>query len=23
MNWPTYYFSNLSGEEIAEEMNAH
>jgi zinc transport system substrate-binding protein len=22
-NWPTYYFSNLSGEEIAEEMNAH
>ncbi|MFZ0446591.1 MAG: metal-binding protein ZinT [Bacillus sp. (in: firmicutes)] len=21
--WPTYYFSNLSGEEIAEEMNAH
>jgi len=22
-NWPTYYFSNLSGEEIVEEMNAH
>lgn len=22
-NWPTYYFSNLSGEEIAKEMNAH
>ncbi|KAA9030620.1 metal-binding protein ZinT [Niallia endozanthoxylica] len=22
-NWPTYYFSHLSGEEIAEEMNAH
>ncbi|MDQ6598905.1 metal-binding protein ZinT [Bacillus salipaludis] len=22
-NWPTYYFSNLSGEGIAEEMNAH
>ncbi|MDQ0271713.1 metal-binding protein ZinT [Cytobacillus purgationiresistens] len=22
-NWPTYYPSNLNGEEIAEEMNAH
>lgn len=22
-NWPTYYFSHLSGEEIAEEMMAH
>ena len=22
-NWPTYYASNLSGAEIAEEMNAH
>ncbi|TQR14631.1 metal-binding protein ZinT [Psychrobacillus soli] len=22
-NWPTYYFSILSGVEIAEEMNAH
>lgn len=22
-NWPTYYFSNLSGEEIAAEMNVH
>lgn len=22
-NWPTYYSSHLSGEEIAEEMNAH
>jgi zinc transport system substrate-binding protein len=22
-NWPTYYYSNLSGEEIAAEMNAH
>lgn len=22
-NWPTYYPSNLSGKEIAEEMNAH
>ncbi|MBZ5753822.1 metal-binding protein ZinT [Metabacillus rhizolycopersici] len=22
-NWPTYYFSNLSGDEIVEEMNAH
>lgn len=22
-NWPTYYPSNLSGEEIVDEMNAH
>ncbi|MFP5116447.1 metal-binding protein ZinT [Bacillaceae bacterium C204] len=22
-NWPTYYFSNLSGKAIVEEMNAH
>ncbi|MGD7045798.1 metal-binding protein ZinT [Jeotgalibacillus proteolyticus] len=22
-NWPTYYFSDLSGEEIAEEMMGH
>lgn len=22
-NWPTYYFSNLTGEEVAKEMMAH